>query len=100
MNKRINGFAGGHGPVASQQWPGNIRELENAVERAMVVGQEPELNEQDFIFKQPASSHRLRERNSKTWSGRTFCEWWKNVVAIRAMRRKYSTSTGSRCITS
>ena len=32
---------------------GNVRELENAVERAMVVAQEPELREQDFIFKQP-----------------------------------------------
>jgi two-component system, NtrC family, response regulator HydG len=31
---------------------GNVRELENAVERAMVVAQEPELREQDFIFKQ------------------------------------------------
>ncbi len=29
-----------------------MRELENAVERAMVVAQEPELDEQDFIFKQ------------------------------------------------
>jgi transcriptional regulator with GAF, ATPase, and Fis domain len=32
-------------------WPGNIRELENAVERAMVVAQEPELREADFILK-------------------------------------------------
>ncbi len=32
-------------------WPGNVRELENAVERAMVVAQEPELREQDFILK-------------------------------------------------
>ena len=32
-------------------WPGNVRELENAVERAMVVAQEPELREQDFVLK-------------------------------------------------
>ena len=31
-----------------------MRELENAVERAMVVGQEPELCDGDFIFKLPA----------------------------------------------
>jgi two-component system response regulator HydG len=31
-------------------WPGNIRELENAVERAMVVAQEPEIRETDFIL--------------------------------------------------
>jgi two-component system response regulator HydG len=35
---------------------GNVRELENAVERAMVVAQEPELVEQDFIFKQQPSA--------------------------------------------
>ena len=38
--------------LQQQSWPGNVRELENAVERAMVVAQEPELYEQDFIFKQ------------------------------------------------
>ena len=37
--------------LQQQPWLGNVRELENAVERAMVVGQEPELQEQDFIFK-------------------------------------------------
>ena len=53
MNKQITRIA----PAAMQQlqqqsWMGNVRELENAVERAMVVAQEPELREQDFIFKQ------------------------------------------------
>jgi len=52
MNKKINRVS----PVAmdllqQQQWAGNIRELENAVERAMVVAQEPEIREQDFAFK-------------------------------------------------
>jgi DNA-binding NtrC family response regulator len=37
--------------LQQQPWLGNVRELENAVERAMVVGQEPELHEQDFLFK-------------------------------------------------
>ena len=37
--------------LQQQPWVGNVRELENAVERAMVVAQEPELREQDFIFK-------------------------------------------------
>lgn len=54
MNKRITRIT----PAAMQQlqqqpWMGNVRELENAVERAMVVAQEPEIREQDFIFKQP-----------------------------------------------
>jgi DNA-binding NtrC family response regulator len=43
--------------LQQQPWMGNVRELENAVERAMVVAQEPELREQDFIFKtQPAAT--------------------------------------------
>ena len=43
--------------LQQQPWNGNVRELENAVERAMVVAQEPELREQDFIFKsQPAAA--------------------------------------------
>jgi two-component system response regulator HydG len=54
MNKHIARIS----PAAIQQlqqqpWIGNVRELENAVERAMVVAQEPEVREQDFIFKQP-----------------------------------------------
>jgi two-component system, NtrC family, response regulator HydG len=56
MNKRITRI----NPAAMQQlqqqtWMGNVRELENAVERAMVVAQEPELREQDFVFKQPGA---------------------------------------------
>src|SRR3954469_1526182 len=52
-NKHIHRIA----PAAMQQlqqqtWMGNVRELKNAVERAMVVAQEPELHVQDFIFKQ------------------------------------------------
>lgn len=52
MNKRIiRVLPGAMEQLLHQGWPGNVRELENAVERAMVVGQEPELREQDFILK-------------------------------------------------
>jgi len=52
MNKRITRVSpAAMNQLQQQPWLGNVRELENAVERAMVVGQEPELNEQDFIFK-------------------------------------------------
>jgi two-component system response regulator HydG len=42
--------------LQQQPWMGNVRELENAVERAMVVAQAPELGEQDFIFKQQSTA--------------------------------------------
>ncbi len=55
MNKRITRVAPAAMNLLQQQpWTGNIRELENAVERAMVVAQEPELREQDFVFKAAA----------------------------------------------
>ncbi|MGB8732264.1 MAG: sigma-54 dependent transcriptional regulator [Candidatus Sulfotelmatobacter sp.] len=57
MNKRITRVSPAAMNLLQQQpWLGNVRELENAVERAMVVGQEPELKEQDFIFKSPGGS--------------------------------------------
>ncbi len=61
MNKRITRVSpAAMNQLQQQHWLGNVRELENAVERATVVGQEPELHEQNFIFK-PASDRRLRQ---------------------------------------
>ena len=52
MNKKINRVSPDAMNLLQQQpWIGNVRELENAVERAMVVAQEPEIREQDFVFK-------------------------------------------------
>ena len=59
MNKKITRIsATAMNLLQEQSWPGNIRELENAVERAMVVAHEPELTDQDFALKpQPAADH-------------------------------------------
>jgi two-component system, NtrC family, response regulator HydG len=55
MNRHITHVApAAMNQLQQQPWSGNVRELENAVERAMVVAQEPELREQDFIFKSQA----------------------------------------------
>jgi two-component system response regulator HydG len=55
MNKRITQISpAALAQLEQQPWMGNVRELENAVERAMVVALEPELREEDFIFKQTA----------------------------------------------
>jgi len=57
MNKRISRVsAAAMNRLQQQPWPGNVRELENAVERAMVVGDEPELQEQDFNLKQESAA--------------------------------------------
>lgn len=63
MNKKITRISpAAMAQLQQQAWPGNVRELENAVERAMVVAHEPELTEQDFIFKTAAPA----EGNGKT----------------------------------
>jgi len=41
-------------------WPGNVRELENAIERAMVVAQEPEIREEDFVLRLPVAEPSVR----------------------------------------
>jgi two-component system, NtrC family, response regulator HydG len=52
MNKKITRVSPSAMNLLQQQaWSGNVRELENAVERAMVVAQEPEIRESDFVFK-------------------------------------------------
>ncbi|HEX8896166.1 MAG TPA: sigma-54 dependent transcriptional regulator [Terriglobales bacterium] len=52
MNKKISRVSPAAMNLLQQYaWPGNIRELENAVERAMVIAQEPDLREQDFTLK-------------------------------------------------
>jgi len=81
MNKKINRVAPAAMNLLQQQpWPGNVRELENAVERAMVVAQEPEIHEQDFVFKSAAANggpksldeiekaHILRTLESCNWN--------------------------------
>jgi two-component system, NtrC family, response regulator HydG len=52
MNKKITRVSPPAMNLLQQQtWSGNVRELENAVERAMVVAQEPEIRDSDFVFR-------------------------------------------------
>ena len=80
MNKKITRVAPSTMSLLQQQvWSGNIRELENAVERAMVVAQEPELRDQDFVFKAvvPNGAPKTLEEMEKGHILRTLerCNW-------------------------
>ncbi len=67
MNKRIVRIAPAAMLLLQQHnWPGNIRELENAIERAMVVAQEPELREQDFMLKAKGAGAMTNGSESRT----------------------------------
>jgi DNA-binding NtrC family response regulator len=78
MNKHITRVApAAMNQLQQQSWMGNVRELENAVERAMVVAQEPELREQDFVFKSqpsPAAGGRSLDEVERTHILRTLEE--------------------------
>jgi len=55
MNRKINRISPAAMTLLQQyDWPGNIRELENAIERALVVASEPELREEDFAIRRVA----------------------------------------------
>jgi len=55
MNKPVSGVTREAMNLLQQyDWPGNIRELENAVERAMVVARCTELQEKDFTLRLPS----------------------------------------------
>jgi DNA-binding NtrC family response regulator len=42
--------------IKSYTWPGNIRELRHAIERAVILSQTPQLNKVDFQLESPISS--------------------------------------------
>lgn len=49
LNSRMEGFTkGAMKRVLDHDWPGNIRELENVVERAMVMSEGSEINDEDL----------------------------------------------------
>jgi Nif-specific regulatory protein len=69
-NKRFDGFSEKAMEIMlSYSWPGNIRELENCIQRACVIGKHNLIREEDLFIKNAAglvSGQEDRSRNLKT----------------------------------
>jgi DNA-binding NtrC family response regulator len=50
--------------LKSYPWPGNVREIENAIERAVILGRKSELDETDFSFLKMRSEVLSHESNN------------------------------------
>lgn len=48
--------AGASEKLKRYAWPGNIRELQHSIERAVIMTDSPSLQESDFLFSRPVSS--------------------------------------------
>ncbi len=51
FNKQVNGFTDeAKQALLDYNWPGNIRELINAIERAVILARTPEIGPEDFLL--------------------------------------------------
>jgi Nif-specific regulatory protein len=66
VKKEFVGFSeGAISAILSYSWPGNIRELENTVERACVIGKPPYIKEEDLLL----NIHSMPDNNTYTDKG-------------------------------
>ena len=59
-NRKIKGISAGLArKLMTYKWPGNIRELQHVIERAVIVTQQSSLQEEDFVIRQSAATEGL-----------------------------------------
>jgi Nif-specific regulatory protein len=65
-NKQFDGFSGEAMEIMlSYSWPGNIRELENCIQRACVIGKTNLIREEDLFIKNAAGTASVQEEGSR-----------------------------------
>jgi two-component system response regulator AtoC len=81
--KDVTGIAeGAEAMLVAYEWPGNVRELANVIERAVVLGQGPEISVHDL----PLSTAGPAEKNGcESLSYRQALEIAKREVVLRAL---------------
>ncbi len=67
--------------IASHDWPGNLRELKNAVERAVILSQEPLLEASHLGLGQPNAAATARAAPAEGWLG--------TDVSLQAIEREH-----------
>lgn len=67
--------------LRDHSWSGNVRELENRIQRAVVVATGPEISSTDLGFDRETSSHPATDRSTLSESERSDREQLKRVLA-------------------
>ena len=89
MNRKFSGFdRAALDLLSAYNWPGNVKELENIIERAVVVGREPLIREQDIAI--TTGEARPEDRSLEAMEGKHILQvledfGWNRTHASKAL---------------